>query len=239
MEGGDSISVQISIFIAIILFVLSLTSVGTLFLLIRNKHEGHKLRQEMELDFLKKTKYLLREQRHDYMNIFQIIYGYLQLNNVDKGMEHIKKAITISSNSSKCYYISIFSISLLLEKKAKLGESKGIEIIFDVDSYVDSEIRNIKDENVIIDCISKLFDFFIDCTYKNKGERKLFIDIYEDIDKIEFVFSGDIDANLLEQRSKAINNIVKIDDGYEVVFYFDKAKDLLLENTIYSMSNSY
>ena len=212
---------------------------GSSFLYFKLRYYRYESRKEVELSFTKKTKYLLREQRHDYMNIFQIIYGYLQLNNKEMAIEHIKKAINSSSNSSKCFYISIFSISLLLEKMMKVCESKGIEIIFDVDSCVNSDIRCIDDENTIVDCISKLFEIFIACTHKNDNGVKLFVDIYEDVDKIEFIFNGDIDVKLLEHRIKETNYLIKVDDGYEAVFYFDKIKDLLKEDSIYSVSNSY
>ncbi len=239
IEGGVSITVQINIFTAIILFFLSLLGICSLFSFTKKKGHGGKSSKELELNFIKKTKYLLREQRHDYMNVFQIIYGYLQLNNKDMAIEYIKKSINLSLNSSKCFCISIFSISLLLEKKMKLGESKGIEIIYDVDSCVNSEIRDINDESGVIDYISKLFDFFFDCTYNGNQGAKLFIEVYEHIDKIEFVFSGDIDISLFEQNSRGINNITKVDDGYEVVLYFDKTKDLLVGDNICSISNSY
>lgn len=239
LRGGVSITVRLSIFTAIILFILSLSGVGSLFLFFKLRFEGVESREVMELSFTKTTKNLLREQRHDYMNIFQIIYGYLQLNNKDMAIEHIKKAINSSSNSSKCFYLSVFSISLLLEKMIKVCENKGIEIVYDVDSCVNSDIRHINEENVVVDCISKLFEIFIDCTQKNADGAKLFIDIYEDVDKMEFIFNGNIDEKLLEHRSKEVNNIKKIDDGYEAVFYFDKIKDLLKEDSIYSISNSY
>lgn len=188
---------------------------------------------------MKKAKGLLREQRHDYMNLIQIIYGYLQLDNRNKAIEYIKKAIAVSTSFSKCYYLSVFPISLLLEGKVKIGGSKGIEIIIDVDSYIDNEIRHINNEKNILECISKLFDIIIDCTYKENEETKLIIDIYEYIDRIDFVFSGDIDANLLELECNTINYITKTDDGYEIIIYFDEAKDLLLDNTMYSVSKSY
>ncbi|WP_352420110.1 Spo0B domain-containing protein [Proteiniborus sp.] len=188
---------------------------------------------------MKKAKYLLREQRHDYMNLFQIIYGYLQLNNKNKVMEHIEKAITASANSSKCYCLSVFPMSLLLERKVKIGESKGIKIIVDVDSCVDNELRNISNEKIILERISYLFDFFISCTYKENEEAKLFVDIYEHINKIEFVFSGDIDARLLDLKCDNINYITKIDDGYEIIFCFNEVKDLLLDDTLCYVSNSY
>lgn len=222
------------------MILLSLFGIVAFFLLLfKLKHDGYESRKELEFNFVKKTKYLLKEQRHDYMNMLQIIYGYLQLNKRDLAIEQIKKSINSSYNSSKCFCISIFSIALLLEQKMKLGESKGIEIIYDVDSCVNSEIRDINYENKVIDYISNLFDFFFDCTYKVGQGSKLYINIYEDMDKIEFVFSGDIDERLFEQSSIGIDNIMKVDDGYEVVLHFNKTKDLLVGDSVFSVSNSY
>ncbi len=242
VKGGKTIftkNVQLHLFYEILLFILFLTSIVLFILLIKTRHKDYTKRKVTELDFIKETKYLLREQRHDYMNIFQVIYGYLQLNNSNKAIEQIKKAMISSSNSSKCFYLSVFSISLLLEKKVKVGEGKGIEIIVDVDSYVDSDIRSINNEKVIVEGISKLIDCFINCTYKENNGNKLLIDIYEHIDRIEFIFSGDIDENLLRLNWEDMNSIVRTEDGYEVIFYLDNTKEFLTENTIYSISNSY
>ncbi|MFA5523920.1 MAG: Spo0B domain-containing protein [Tissierellales bacterium] len=193
----------------------------------------------MELNYTSNTKLLLREQRHDYLNIFQIIYGHLQLNNIDMAIIHMKKAINLSYNSSKCFYISIFSISLLLEQKMKVCENKGIEMVLEVDSSIDSDIRHIDNEDIIVDFISKLFDVFIESTYKKDKATKLDIDIYEDVDRIEFIFNGDIDKKILEDRSREIKDVIKVDDGYEAIFYFNKAKDLLKESTRSTISNCY
>jgi len=234
--GGVIISVPINAFTAIIFLIISLYIIVSLGLLINIKREGCKTKKEIELDFIKNTKHILREQRHDYMNMFQIIYGYLQLNNKDKALEYVRKSITNSTNIGKCYHLSVFSISLLLEKKVKIAESLGIEITLDVDSSIESEVRHIDNEYLVINYISELFDFFIDCTSKNKDESSLFIDIYEYMDKIEFAFSGSIDEDLVEIKRKNINNIVnnitKTDDGYEVVLFFNGIKNMFVKNTV-------
>jgi len=203
------------------------------------KHDGDASKKELELNFAKKTKYLLREQRHDYMNMLQVIYGYLQLNKREQAIEQIKKSINSSYNSSKCFCISIFSIALLLEKKMKLGENKGIEIIYDIDSCVNSEIRDINNESKVLENISKLFDFFFNCTYSEGQSSKLFIDIYEHMDKMEFIFSGDINVNIFELKSIGIDNIIETEGGYEFIFYLEETKELLVEDSICQVSNSY
>lgn len=201
-------------------------------MLINIKRENSETKKEIEIDFIKNAKYLLREQRHDYMNMFQIIYGYLQLNNKDKAVEYIRKIIASSTNIGKCYHLSVFSISLLLEKKVKIAENLGIELTLDVDSSLESEVRSIDNEYLVINYISKLFDFFIECTRKDKGDSSLFVDIYEYIDKMEFIFSGSIDKDLIEMKRKNIDNITKTDDGYEVVLFFNGVENMLMGNTV-------
>lgn len=232
-------NIQTNLFFTILLCISFLLGIISLLMWFIFKHKNYETLRKTKDSFTKDTKNLLREQRHDYMNTFQIIYGYLQLNNREKAMKHIKKAITISSSAGRCYYLSVFSVSLLLEKKIKQGENKGIEVIIDIDSYVDNEIRDIKNEKIILYHISEILDIFINCTYKDNSEAKLLIDIYEHIDRIEFVFSGDIDTNLLETKCKEKKNVTKTNDDYEVIFYFDKTKDLLLDGNVCFISNSY
>lgn len=230
---------QINSFFVILLIILSLFGISSFFIILKLKYKNYLEVKEKELDFTKKTKSLLREQRHDYMNLFQITYGYLQLNKRDKAIEYINKAISTLSNHSKCYYLTVFSMSVLLEKKVKIGESKGIEVVIDVDSFVDNEVRNIENESTILERISMLFDIFIDCTYRANRETKLFVDIYEHTNRIEIVFNGDIDENLINKKYKTINNIVQKDDSYIVEVYFDKMKNPLCDDASFSVSNSY
>ena len=47
----------------------------------------------MHEDLLKKMLEVLRIQRHDFMNHLQVVYGYIQLGNLDKAKEYSLKAV--------------------------------------------------------------------------------------------------------------------------------------------------
>lgn len=227
-----TINIQINIFLAIIFFIIFLFGIFSFLLFVKLKHKDYRKKKKRELNHKIETKTLLREQRHDYMNMFQIIYGYLQLKNYEKAIEYLKKSINLSLNISKCHYLSNFSISLLIEKKLKEAESKGLEIILDVESYPEEEVKDTLNDKLALHYISKIFDVFIECTYKNKG--KLYIYIYEHLDRIGFIFSGDIDVNILDTHNNLLKNFVKKNEEYEVVFYYDRIKELLSEYNICS-----
>lgn len=190
--------------------------------------------EKLKGSYINISKKLLREQRHDFMNTFQIAYGYLQLNNSNKALEYIKKSTDISQSIGKCYFLTVFSISVLLDKKIRVATNKGIEINVEVENYVDSQLREAHNENVLLDHIAKTMDAFINCVNKNIEEPKLFIDIFEYDDRIEFIFDGDLDIELLESMDYYLKNIVKADEGFEVIFYYDSIKELSIEENLYS-----
>ncbi|TAH62055.1 MAG: hypothetical protein EWM50_05640 [Gottschalkiaceae bacterium] len=226
--------IQINMFFVIPLILLIILKLLSVLFRTKNNIKTYNEIEKIKGSLIKDSKYLLREQRHDFMNIYQVVYGYLQLNDSKKALEHIKKSIVTSSGIGKCYYLTIFSISILLDKKIREATNKGLEIVIEVDSYVDSELRGIENEKLILDSISKILDAFISCTNKNYEESKLLIDIYEHEEKIEFVFNGHIDIELLEEKYGYFENITKADDGFEVVFHLNNTKDLITEDSIYS-----
>ncbi|WP_425446593.1 Spo0B domain-containing protein [Dethiothermospora halolimnae] len=136
----------------------------------------------------KTIKGLLREQRHDYMNIFQIIYGYLQLEKSDKAIEQIKKVTSITSNISQAYNITIPSIALLLDKKIREANNQGLLFTCNIKTSNNGDIRVTKNEEKIIKELNNIFDILINSL--NDNDYNILIDILEDDKKIKFIFTG-------------------------------------------------
>ena len=75
-------------------------------------YEIHKEKAE----YISYMKDVFREQRHDYMNYFQVIYGYLQLGKIEEALRQIKKIIQLNSNLSQIYKMSLFHVSVYLDR---------------------------------------------------------------------------------------------------------------------------
>lgn len=165
---------------------------------------------------MKNSKELLRHQRHDYMNLFQIVYGYLQLNKRDQALKQIKWINSMTSSISKAYRISIFSISMLLEEKIMKADNYSVLLEYNVYSKLNENLRTVKNENQIIERIDDIFDVIIDEATKRNLESLISIDIHEYDDNITFIFKGEVLEFLVDSIKDIYpyavieNNIVKV-----------------------------
>ncbi len=180
---------------------------------------------------VKSSKDLLRHQRHDYMNLIQIVYGYLQLNKREQALSQIKWINSMASSISKAYRISIFSISMLLEEKIKKADTRSIRLEYNVYSKINENLRTVNNENQIIDRIDNIFEVIIQEANKKNIESLITIDIHEYLDNITFIFKGTVLEFLVDSLkdiypySVVENNIVKIK------LKFHGPRGLNIENT--------
>ncbi len=182
---------------------------------------------------IRNLKCLSREQRHDYMNILQIIYGYLQLKKNDKAIEQIKKITNMATSVSKIYNLSILSVSLLLEKKIKEADNRGVELICNAMNYIENEFRSIRNEEQIILKLTEIIDYLIGKVYRDSNQSKLFINIFEYYDKLEVVIKCDVDITI-ESDIQNMHKSTLIDNGeIKIIFEYCEVKNILPENTIY------
>lgn len=169
---------------------------------------------------MKNSKELLKHQRHDYMNLIQIVYGYLQLNKRDKALNQIKWINSMASSISKAYRISIFSISMLLEEKIMKADNYSIQLEYNVYSKLNENLRTVKNENQIITRIDDIFDVIIKEATIQNTESLISIDIHEYDDNITFIFKGEVLEFLVDSIKDIYpyavmeNNIVKIKFKY-------------------------
>ncbi|WP_041701763.1 Spo0B domain-containing protein [Gottschalkia acidurici] len=206
-------------------------------LLILNLLQGcEKYLKNLELLNIKDLKNLSRNQRHDYMNIFQIIYGYLQLNRKEDAIDQIKKVTSMTQNISKLYSISIFSMVLLLERKIMQANNLGINLNIEVETESNSEFRAIDNEEELLEKTREIIDCLL---YQHSEDQELTINmkIIENIDSIEItILTNSQYYNLdevkyienLYDEAKVHNNKIIITLKYEGV------KNIQIKESIYS-----
>ncbi|AFS78986.1 putative signal transduction histidine kinase [Gottschalkia acidurici 9a] len=192
--------------------------------------------KNLELLNIKDLKNLSRNQRHDYMNIFQIIYGYLQLNRKEDAIDQIKKVTSMTQNISKLYSISIFSMVLLLERKIMQANNLGINLNIEVETESNSEFRAIDNEEELLEKTREIIDCLL---YQHSEDQELTINmkIIENIDSIEItILTNSQYYNLdevkyienLYDEAKVHNNKIIITLKYEGV------KNIQIKESIYS-----
>ncbi|WP_054869920.1 Spo0B domain-containing protein [Caloranaerobacter sp. TR13] len=158
-------------------------------------------------EFTRKLKNLNREQRHDWMNVLQVIYGYLQLGKYDMAIKKINDLSKIALSISKVYKLTITSICLLLERKIKEAYNNGIIFVFNVNNFSQVSYRKVDNLRNITKSLEYVIDKILEC---NKYDyREINIEISEYIDKLEVIIKGKFD---LENKNEFLHNVDISDD---------------------------
>jgi len=185
-------------------------------------------------NFIKDIKNISSEQRHDYMNIFQIIYGYLQLRKNDMAVEHIKKITFITGNISKVYNLTIPSISLLLDKKIRKYSNEGLELVFGVKNELDVEYRDIENESFIVSKLNEIMDLIIERINLYDNLNSIEMEIIEKKDNLEIFIKSKLNLEIMKDLCQIYEKSYYIDENIKIVFNFNNTKILKPKGTVYS-----
>ncbi|RKD32487.1 hypothetical protein BET03_11295 [Thermohalobacter berrensis] len=199
-----------------------------LLLILHFKFENKRNTKDNRKRYLINYKSLIREQRHDYMNILQIVYGYIQLNKKDKAIEYVDRTTKMSTVISKLYRLSILSFSLFIDKKIREFYNEGIEVLCDVKNETDLEFREAKEEESIVLRLNKILDIVKDYSIQS-DDKEIIMGIYEYNNGIDIVISKSMESTV-------IKNIRKIHD--EV---YTNNKELMISfkfNSVYNLNSN-
>ena len=100
-------------------------------------------------DYLEYIKESFRSQRHDYMNYFQIVYAYIQLGKTNEAINSIKDVINLNLNLSNIYNLSLFHLSLYLDKVIRELNDLEYKTKIIVKNHTSHDLRIIKNEGKI------------------------------------------------------------------------------------------
>ncbi len=193
-----------------------------------NKNEVLKIKNNL----LRDLKDISRNQRHDYMNVLQIVYGNLQLKKNDEAINHIKKASNITSSISRIHNISIPSICLLLDVKTREAYNKGIIIYYDIKKEIESEYRYLNNEEFLIFKMKKIINYLLDKYDSIEEDIKVKINIKEEKDSLEISFCENLLLNEFENLLKIYSCTYKTNNELKIVFPLDNPKQINPTGTI-------
>lgn len=126
----------------------------------------------------------LREQRHDYLNHLQVVYGLIELGEYEELHTYLTPVFKDMMKLSKALKTSKPALNALL--KAKRDEAEGKNIDFYVD--VKSDLKNLVAEDwELCRVLFNLIDNAITALEEFQGEKMIRIDIMED--KEDYIFS--------------------------------------------------
>ena len=128
----------------------------------------------------------LREQRHDYLNHLQIVYGMMELEEYEELHDYLEPIYKDMMKVGKAIRTSIPAVNALLMAKMGTAEANGADFYVEVKS----DLKDLKIEPwELCKVLSNLIDNAITALQEKEGERKMALDISEDRDCYLFAVS--------------------------------------------------
>jgi len=130
----------------------------------------------------------IREQRHDFMNHIQVIWGYLQLKKTEEAVRYISRINKEYNIYSYIFKLGNPTLSLFLYSYVKRAYKLGIEIDFEAE--FDFEGNTL--ESVGHSEIKKLETLFGEVLQKTLSQKKkvLYIDLFDEKDVLYIIVSN-------------------------------------------------
>jgi hypothetical protein len=180
--------------------------------------------KEKSVDSLKDH---LGEQRHDFFNLLQILYGYTQLKKPDKVLAHITDYCKEMQNIGKLYNCKCIKLADLLYTKCKEAESIDMKLEVAIEVSFDSIVRILDSEDIIhvVDHVISAFLYVLDekgCKNAHvmfnleESTEKFHMEIYckelreEHFEPISFVISPEVSYwGKIERSIESFDRITK------------------------------
>ena len=159
----------------------SLLSVGSLYFMMYSKGE----RQGMvaSINDLRNLNKTIRAQRHDYLNHIQVVYGLLELGEAKEALKYMEPVYKDILKVNKALKTSEPAVNALLQAKLNLAEEKDI----DMEISITSDLKElVMPPWEFCRIAGNLIDNSIYALEGVCGDKKLYIEISEDLSNLEF-----------------------------------------------------
>jgi sensor histidine kinase regulating citrate/malate metabolism len=139
--------------------------------------------QEISLGDLNRLNNTLRAQRHDFMNHLQVVHSLMELGKYNEANAYIEKVYDRIEKVNSILKTGIPAVNAILEAKRRTGEGKNIEMEMDIRSDLE-EIPIPEWE--LCRFLGNIIDNAINALAGKEGNRKIYIEICEDIHNYRF-----------------------------------------------------
>lgn len=125
----------------------------------------------------------LREQRHDYLNHIQVIYGLMELEEYEEAKKYMEPVYNDLIRVGRALRTAHPAINALLQAKTQMGQNEDITVLLEVKS----NLKAIPMEPwELCKILSNVIDNGMTALKQKETSRKLYIDIQEDKDQYTF-----------------------------------------------------
>lgn len=180
---GETIIREISIYMYLSIGLMLLGSLITIMGLYfagryKNENMSESIRNLEELN----TK--LREQRHDYLNHFQVIYGLMELGEYEEAKNYIDPVFKDLMKVSKALKTAQPAVNALLQAKISAAEQKNIDLYLEIRS----ELKKLPLEAWnLCKVLANIIDNGITALSEVEHERSIHLEIGEDSNNYTFL----------------------------------------------------
>lgn len=156
----------------------------------------------------------MREQRHDFMNHIQVIWGYLQLDKPKNALEYIAELNKKLAVFGQVFLIESPVLSLFLYKCIRRAYDLEKTIDFDFEALnLENFLMHNYNEKLII--MEDLFGELINRITKDDEDKNIYIDVYNDEEILYIAFSNNcyddwaLAEELYKPNGTALDNILE------------------------------
>jgi sensor histidine kinase regulating citrate/malate metabolism len=119
----------------------------------------------------------LREQRHDYLNHFQVIYGLMELKDYEEAKKYLDPVFKDIMKVSKALKTAQPAVNALLQAKLEVAEKRDIDLFLEVRS----DLKNLSIEPWnLCKVLANVIDNSITAVSMVEKERSIYLEIGED-----------------------------------------------------------
>ena len=161
--------------------------------------ESQLLIQSSYLETVEELYTALRAQKHDLANDWQVLYGLMQLGDVEEAQKYLEELMGKSISSENFVVTGEPGLSALLYIKSGIALSEGINFEVGVETLMNQKLISTYDLNRVVgNLINNAFDYVMNL----EEERRIVqVRIFDDEDKqvVEVANCGNIDEDILEK----------------------------------------
>ncbi|MGL6173755.1 MAG: sensor histidine kinase [Cellulosilyticaceae bacterium] len=122
----------------------------------------------------------LREQRHDYLNHLQVVYGLMELDEFEEAKKYIEPVYKDILKVSKALKTAHPAINALLQAKMQMAEKEMVNVFLEVKT----DLKQISIEPwELCKVVSNIVDNGIRALGEKEDEKNLYIDIRDELDE--------------------------------------------------------
>ncbi|ABR48463.1 signal transduction histidine kinase regulating citrate/malate metabolism [Alkaliphilus metalliredigens QYMF] len=135
--------------------------------------------RKIEIHYWNEIEQLLTNQRHDFMNTLQTVYGYIQLGQPEKAVEQIKQVTNYANQMGRVFNLQCVPLAMLITETMKLNTIGENCTVIEVQSFVTMEDYIEINVEAAIEQVKKLLENILKQFNESKSQEVIHMKIEE------------------------------------------------------------